>query len=442
MSKSNDSLSATAAVSSASVSRQRSELQESDLTNSPPSQTSSEKPRPPRRTFMSALARMEMPLDFKTAMSQWLHTPSLDLAEHKVLSFLPFFPTPDATRKAESKMVELSKGRSLNEFEITRTTEAVEEELVVLHGYGAGLGFFYRNFDGLSQIPGWRLHALDLLGYGRSSRPRFKIKAKDKYEAVHAAEDWFIDSLEEWREKKGIEKFTLMAHSMGGYIGVAYALRHPERIKKLILVSPAGVPRDPWVVHEDEAHPPSSGLSSEFTRSQADTTKHSARPADKRATELKRPIPTWLVFLWERHVSPFSFVRYTGPLGPQLVSLWTSNRFSLLPQDEANALHEYVLGLFTARGSGEYAITRLLAPGAYARIALLDRIHELRVPTLWMYGENDWMDIKAGAKAASKMRANGVASACVVIEKAGHHLYLDNPESFNAAVVDGMRMNN
>ncbi|KAK9326903.1 Alpha/Beta hydrolase protein [Lipomyces starkeyi] len=336
---------------------------------------------------------MELPLDFKTAVSQWWRTPSLDVAERNVLSFVPFFPTPDATRKAESKMIELLKGRSLNEFEITRTTEPVEEELVVLHGYGAGLAFFYRNFDGLSQVPSWRLHALDLLGYGRSSRPKFKIKAKNKY--------------------VGIEKFTLMAHSMGGYIAVAYALRHPERIKKLILVSPAGVPRDPWVVHEDEAHQPSSALGSEFTSTQADTTKHSTKPVDKRATELKRPIPKWLVFLWEHHVSPFSFVRYTGPLGPQLVSLWTSNRFSLLPRDEANALHEYVLGLFTARGSGEYAMTRLLAPGPNA--------------------------LDAGVKAASKMRANGVDSKCVVIEKAGHHLYLDNPENFNAVVVDAMR---
>ncbi|KAK9484712.1 Alpha/Beta hydrolase protein [Lipomyces starkeyi] len=436
MSKTENSVSA-AAVSSASSSRSQSELRTGDLSDSPPPMSS--KNPPPRRTFMSALTSMDLPLDFKTAVSQWWHAPSLDVTERKVLSFLPFFPTPDATRKAESKMIELSKGRSLNEFEITRTTEPVEEELVVLHGYGAGLAFFYRNFDGLSQVPGWRLHALDLLGYGRSSRPKFKIKAKDKYEAVHASENWFIDSLEEWRERKGIEKFTLMAHSMGGYIGVAYALRHPERIKKLILVSPAGVPRDPWVVHEDEAHPPSSGLGSEFTSTQADTTKHSTKPADKRAMELKRPMPNWLVFLWERHVSPFSFVRYTGPLGPQLVSLWTSNRFSLLPKDEASALHHYVLGLFTARGSGEYAITRLLAPGAYARIALLDRINKLEVPTLWMYGENDWMDIKAGIKAASQMRSNGVDSKCVVIEKAGHHLYLDNPANFNAVVVDAMR---
>ncbi|KAK9460665.1 Alpha/Beta hydrolase protein [Lipomyces oligophaga] len=385
---------------------------------------------------------MQLPLDFRTAVDQWWSPPSLEVAERQVLSFLPFYPEPDATRKAESLAVELSPGRIINEFEITRTTEESTDDLVILHGYGAGLAFFYRNFNRLSSVPGWRLHALDLLGYGRSSRPRFRIKAADKYDAVYKAEDWFIDSLEQWRIKKGLEKITLMAHSMGGYISVAYALRYPERIKRLILVSPAGVPRDPFVVHDDAAYeramaPTVESTISELTTSQRETTQ--PRPDPLRThpvakAELKRPLPKWLVFLWERHVSPFVFVRYTGPLGPQLVSMWTSNRFAMLPKPECTALHDYVLGLFTARGSGEYAITRLLAPGAYARIALIDRVKNLKVPTLWIYGSNDWMDSSAGDRAASIMRANGVPSECVIVDRAGHHVYLDNPAMFDKVV--------
>lgn len=390
-----------------------------------------------------------MPLPFRTAVKQWWNPPSLESAERAVLSFLPFFPEPDAFRSARSLQVELSPGRVINEFEITRTTESIEEELVILHGYGAGLAFFVRNFDGLSRIAGWRLHALDLLGYGRSSRPKFRIKAKDKYDAVYASENWFIDSIEEWRQKRGIDKFTLMAHSMGGYVGVAYALRYPERIKKLILVSPAGVPRDPFVVHAENGQPVTLDVAdvanAEMVPQQETTKAHAVHnsagqyPHPIAKEELKRPIPSWLVFLWERHVSPFIFVRHTGPLGPQLVYLWTSNRFSMLPKAQSAALHDYVLGLFTARGSGEYAVTRLLAPGAYARIALIDRVRNLKVPTWWMYGENDWMDAEAGEKAAEIMRQNGVKSECKIISRAGHHLYLDNPKEFNAYVTSLMR---
>jgi pimeloyl-ACP methyl ester carboxylesterase len=51
-----------------------------------------------------------------------------------------------------------------------------------------------------------------------------------------------VESLEEWREKMNLEKMTLVGHSLGGYLSAVYALRYPERVERLILLSPAGVP--------------------------------------------------------------------------------------------------------------------------------------------------------------------------------------------------------
>ena len=114
-------------------------------------------------------------------------------------------------------MVELSgKNRELNEFSVERLGEKTENNLVVLHGYGAGLGFFYKNYEALSRAKGWQLYALDLLGMGRSTRPPFKIAAKRREDAISEAEDWFVDALEEWRVKRKIERFTLLGHSLGG----------------------------------------------------------------------------------------------------------------------------------------------------------------------------------------------------------------------------------
>jgi len=168
-------------------------------------------------------------------------------------------------------MVKLSgTDREIHEFTVERVGEEVHNDVVIIHGYGAGLGFFYKNFEPLSRLPGWRLHALDLLGMGRSTRPAFRIHAKDHEGKIREAEDWFIDALEEWRVKSKIDKFTLLGHSLGGYMATAYALKYPGRLKKLVLISPVGIPEDPYAVNADFPEPQESTLENEFTQGQED----------------------------------------------------------------------------------------------------------------------------------------------------------------------------
>jgi len=412
---------------------------------------------------------------------------------------------PYGPRRWNSQMVELSgKGRALNEFSVQRIGEEVEENLVMLHGYGAGLGFFYRNFESLSRAEGWKVYALDLLGMGRSSRPNFRIHAKDKEGKIQEAESWFVDALEEWRIKRGLEKFTLLGHSLGGYLAVAYALKYPGHLNKLILASPVGIPEDPYAVNEDMPDPQDSSVANEFTQD-ASETRNGVKPSTadnnnfmnqrKKNESAKEPpkrrLPGWLYYLWEANmVSPFTFVRWGGPLGPRLVSGWTSRRFSMLPEQEAQALHDYSYALFRQRGSSEYALAYLLAPGAFARSPMIRRIQgvgrqwiqphgaptvdgdapptdttattstaigqrEQGIPIIFMYGENDWMDVAGGfaaeekikqerkrvladASAEEKKRDHGEAKV-IIINKAGHHVYLDGWEQFNRVMLEEMQ---
>ncbi|KAF2772167.1 alpha/beta-hydrolase [Teratosphaeria nubilosa] len=456
------------------------------------------------------------PLSYKEGLSQWWAGLAPAVTEHKVLSYIPYLQKPpthaqtgselpsskhnsmivdqDSTKEAQpvrtdaasdpygprqwqSKMVQLAgKNRALNEFSVERLGEETENNLVMLHGYGAGLGFFYKNFEALSRMPHWKLYALDMLGMGRSSRPAFKINAKDRQGKIREAENWFIDALEEWRIKKGIEKMTLLGHSLGGYMAVCYALKYPGHLNKLILASPVGIPEDPYAVNEAMPEPDASTMPNEFTE---------VKSGNDGKPQPRRQLPKWLVTLWDANISPFSLVRLSGPLGPRLVSGWTSRRFSHLPQDEAQALHDYSYSLFRQRGSGEYVLAHVLAPGAFARSPLIRRIQgvgrqylemhstpdvdtsstsptpspqkvrETGIPVVFMYGENDWMDVSGGRDAAEKLgdeKRKALATASerekktengdakvTIIRGAGHHIYLDNPGQFNEEIMDEMR---
>mmetsp|Transcript_13501 Transcript_13501/g.38376 ORF Transcript_13501/g.38376 Transcript_13501/m.38376 type:complete len:219 (+) Transcript_13501:711-1367(+) len=105
--------------------------------------------------------------------------------------------------------------------------------MVCVPGYGAGIGFFWKNLQGLSSQSD--LYAVDPLGTGLSSRPRFSAKSTGE------AEDFFVNALSEWRKAVGVDKMVLVGHSMGGYLATVYALKHPEHVKHLVLVSPAGI---------------------------------------------------------------------------------------------------------------------------------------------------------------------------------------------------------
>lgn len=426
-----------------------------------------------------------------------LNAPPRNSEAHETTSALT---DPYGPRQWNSETVALGgKNRALNEFSVQRVGEEVEHNLVMLHGYGAGLGFFYRNYEALSRAQGWKVYALDLLGMGRSSRPAFKIHAKDKQGKITEVENWFIDALEEWRIQRGLERFTLLGHSLGGYLAVAYALKYPGRLNKLILASPVGIPEDPYAVNEDMPDPQGFTMANEFTQDAATEIKDNnnfmkQRDSGKtKAAEPKEPprrrLPGWATYLWEANVlTVFSFVRWSGPLGPRLVSGWTTRRFSHLPEEEAQALHDYSYSIFRQRGSSEYALGYLLAPGAFARSPLIRRIQavgrqwiqphdgaiadddapskassnsqtqavqrENGIPIVFMYGDVDWMDVTGGyaseekikqerlrilenATAAERKMDNGDAKV-VVINNAGHHVYLDGWEQFNRVMLEEM----
>ncbi|KAF8985014.1 hypothetical protein BGZ46_006304 [Entomortierella lignicola] len=307
-----------------------------------------------------------------------------------------------------------------------------ERAIVVCHGFGAGLGFFFRNYLSLSQIPNSKIYAIDWLGMGGSSRPDFKFKHSSKTsikDVVRDSEDFFIEGLEEWRQIQRIEKMVLVGHSLGGYLSVAYALKYPERVEKLILVSPVGIPENPEAQKAPLPPPPNQQDSTTGESPKASSTDPQQNPAP---TSWVRKL---IIGAWERNITPQSVMRFTGPFGPSLVASYTSRRFAHLEEDEQRDLNNYIYHISSKSGSGEYALSTILAPGAYARWPLMDRLRDLKMPTVFLYGESDWMDYRAAEKARKNMN---VPTILMRIPNAGHHLYLDNPPAFDKAILQSI----
>lgn len=108
--------------------------------------------------------------------------------------------------------------------------------LVLLHGFGGGVGLWAMNVDTLAKNR--TVYAFDMLGFGRSSRPQLSVDPGE-------AEEQFVDSIEQWREKIGLEKFVLLGHDLGGFLASSYAIKYPFRVQHLILADPWGFPVKP-----------------------------------------------------------------------------------------------------------------------------------------------------------------------------------------------------
>jgi pimeloyl-ACP methyl ester carboxylesterase len=299
--------------------------------------------------------------------------------------------------------------------------------MVLLPGYGSGSALWFRNLKFLASA--FHVHAVDLLGMGLSGRPPYAESTRA------AAEAWFVSGLEEWRARTPAVRdtpFVLVGHSLGGYLAAAYATAHPHRVSHLVLVCPAGV-----------AHPP-AGWVDEAT-GKATVPAWAAAPWSLSRLAFKTALA-----VWEAGLTPGGVVRSLGPVGPGLVKRYVRGRFrdgADLDGPEAAAVERYFYALLAGRsGSGEHALSHLLAPFAWGRHPLSGRLHEVGVPVSLIYGERDWMDPSAGVKAAAAAKEAlgrgyprpGVPAeadlAVAILPSAGHYAFLDAPAAFAAAI--------
>ncbi|MBI1988006.1 MAG: alpha/beta fold hydrolase [Nitrospinae bacterium] len=101
------------------------------------------------------------------------------------------------------------------------------EPIVLLHG-NPTWSFLYRKFIPPLVDAGFRAIAPDYVGWGRSDKPfdraLYRLENRIQYFTR------FMDTLD-------LHDITLVMQDWGGPIGLGYAVEHPERIKRLVIMS-------------------------------------------------------------------------------------------------------------------------------------------------------------------------------------------------------------
>lgn len=314
--------------------------------------------------------------------------------------------------------------------------ERKEGETVVLaHGFGSGLGFFYSNVDLLLQSHNVRRVVLvDWLGMGGSDRPGCRQRPIrgltesstswcDSRFSPSEAVDFFIQPFQKWMESSVVgqknEKVVLVGHSLGGFLAARYAMQYPEHLSRLVLASPVGFPAKP-----------------------ANALSGSQLPTSLRVIDA----------MWSSNVTPQQLVRMFGATrGRANVQRGLQARMPHLQPSDVKLLTDYLYHITVADPSGEFAMNSLLEPGVspdvmgvFAREPLqpsleqLDTSHGLRSVKV-MYGDHDWMrPNEPSARHTLELLKDrtGIETSVDVVPNAGHHLYMENAPDFVRHIVN------
>jgi pimeloyl-ACP methyl ester carboxylesterase len=243
--------------------------------------------------------------------------------------------------------------------------------VVLIHGLAGCWQNWLENIPHLARRH--RVVALDLAGFGESELPQEEISIPGYGRFVDA----FMGEI-------GVERAALVANSMGGFIAAETAISHPSRVEKLVLVSAAGLAR--------------VGNRRLAALERAARLFHPATAAvlARREYLVRRP-------KLRRRIL-YGIVRYPERIEPELV-------------------YE------VASGAGKPGFLDALA--AIGDYDFRDRLPSVSVPTLIVWGRNDWVVPVSGAYEYEQLIPD---ARRVIFEETGHVPMLERPARFNALV--------
>ncbi|CAI5453167.1 unnamed protein product [Caenorhabditis angaria] len=267
--------------------------------------------------------------------------------------------------------------------ECEQSRPKVAYPIVLIHGFGAGSALWGSAIKRFAQIQ--TVFAMDLLGFARSSRPKFSENHEE-------AESEIVESIEMWRNEMRLEKMNIVAHSFGGYLATSYAIKYPSRVHNLILA-------DPWGFTDKDPNRFPQTKTIRFIR--------------------------WFVETY----NPLTIMRMFGSFGPNLMRRTRPD----LKDKYSENVYDYIYLCNSQRPSGEKAFKNIATDLAWAKRPMAQRFHELdtKVPVTFIHGVRSWIDYESVSHLYDLEHVNQY-----VVEGAGHHVYADNSDRFNDIVVN------
>lgn len=146
-----------------------------------------------------------------------------------VISTVSFSQKAETMKNITSDYTFATHYINIDNLEIAYIKEGKGKQTIVfIHGLSSNADAWSRNIESLKDK--YTCVALDLPGFGKSS------KVAPAYTPTY-----YADIVVKLIDKLKLKNVMVAGHSMGGQAAIKLALNHPEKLKKLILIAPAGI---------------------------------------------------------------------------------------------------------------------------------------------------------------------------------------------------------
>jgi pimeloyl-ACP methyl ester carboxylesterase len=253
--------------------------------------------------------------------------------------------------------------------------------IVLIHGYGDTADGWRRVVPGL--LRDHRVIALDVPPFGRSDEIRSKTLI-----------EFYKGFFPEFFEQMGIDRATVIGHSLGGAISLHLTLERPDLVERLGLIAPAGL---------------------------------GARP------------PAWWHLLTGYGPIYSNALKIPSPLSGRLIRAGMNRTIGWrLFHDRRNldADIQHLIELHSDRKDFD----RLLAAGRACIQSYTGRLLEdstaIKVPKLMIWGEHDGLVPSRHAREFEQLHPD---ASVHVLADCGHYPQIEFPQTFNALLRDWLR---